>query len=303
MLNLPQWKMKSAFYPHNKSSHFKMRADKPLLKHCAMLFTFFCCTHHCYLDQIFPVPLPFSHLGANIMCLIFKIWFFPPLLEKWILYLEEKEKKPAADLQLHGSNLFYNPELVSKRKIKNQKKPPTPQKPTHPAFTSWKTIFKLWTKQICHQTHLVRIYISCGRILRLANWNINLGLNWYGNESGLRHANASFHLLLQAEGTCPFWNSGDNHSASQPRLSTASPVPPSERKSNQLCLPRALAAEGQWSTQAARGIFGHSAFRVMGCLMQQVSWLLLDIWDTCGLLDTNISVALFLRHIRVSFLY
>lgn len=49
-------------------------------------------------------------------------------------------------------------------------------------------------------------------------------------------------------------------------------------------------------------IFVHSySFSVMGRLIQQASRLLLEIWGTCGLLDINISVALFLRHIIVSF--
>ena len=60
---------------------------------------------------------------------------------------------------------------------------------------------------------------------------------------------------------------------------------------------------GQWFMQAARGIFVHSySFSVMGRLIQQVSWLLLDLWDTCGLPD-KVSVAVFLRRIIVSFLY
>lgn len=91
MLTLPQWKMKSAFYPHNKSSLSKIRADKPLLKYCSTLFTCFCFTHHYYLNQIFPVLLPFSYPGGNTMCLIFK-HVFSPLIKKSEFYtLKRKE--------------------------------------------------------------------------------------------------------------------------------------------------------------------------------------------------------------------
>lgn len=75
ILNLPQWKMKSVLYPHNKSNHSKIRVDKPLLKHSSMLFTSFCCTHHCCLNHIFPVLLPYFYPGRNTMCLIFKYAF------------------------------------------------------------------------------------------------------------------------------------------------------------------------------------------------------------------------------------